>query len=85
LVTIKQIRKFCRNRKVPDRERRVNHFVLTVPLAPVIDVIRQDGHTSLRAIASELNARGMMTRQGGVWHVSNVRNLLQRVDRSASV
>ena len=54
-------------------------------LAPVIDVIRQDGHTSLRAIARELNARGMMTRQGGVWHVSNVRNLLQRVDRSASV
>ncbi len=49
-------------------------------LAPVVADIRAAGHTSLRAIAAELNARGMLTRRGGRWHVSNVRNLLQRVD-----
>jgi DNA invertase Pin-like site-specific DNA recombinase len=48
-------------------------------LAQVIDDIRARGHTSLRAIASELNARGMLTRRCGRWHVSNVRNLLARM------
>ncbi|WP_149142656.1 recombinase family protein [Gemmobacter caeruleus] len=50
-------------------------------LAPVIADIRAAGHSSLRAIADELTARGMLTRQGGQWHVSNVRNLLKRVAR----
>lgn len=51
-------------------------------LAPVLAAIRADGHTSLRAIATELNDRGMLTRRGGQWHVSNVRNLIWRL-RSA--
>jgi DNA invertase Pin-like site-specific DNA recombinase len=48
-------------------------------LAPVIEDIRAQGHTSLRAIAAELNARGMLTRRGGRWQVSNVRNLICRL------
>ena len=32
-----------------------------------------------RAIADELNARGMLTRRGGRWHVSTVMNLLDRL------
>ncbi len=48
-------------------------------LAPVIDDIRASGATSLRAIAAELNARGMQTRRGGRWHVSNTGNLLERL------
>ncbi len=48
-------------------------------LAPVVAEIRTQGHTSLRAIAAELNARGVLTRRGGQWHVSNVRNLLRRL------
>jgi DNA invertase Pin-like site-specific DNA recombinase len=48
-------------------------------LAPVIADIRANGATSLRAIAAELNGRGMRTRRGGRWHVSNVRNLLARL------
>ena len=50
-------------------------------LKPVIEDIRAAGHTSLRAIAAELNARGMLTRRSGRWHVSNVRNLLTRQNR----
>ena len=49
-------------------------------LAPVIAEIRAAGPTSLRAIAAELNNRGIETRRGGTWHVSNVRNLLTRLD-----
>jgi DNA invertase Pin-like site-specific DNA recombinase len=48
-------------------------------LAEVIACIRAEGHTSLRAMAEELNTRRMRTRRGGKWHVSNVRNLLLRI------
>jgi DNA invertase Pin-like site-specific DNA recombinase len=48
-------------------------------LAPVIEDIRLGGATSLRAIAAELNDRGMLTRRGGRWHVSTVTNLLHRI------
>jgi DNA invertase Pin-like site-specific DNA recombinase len=48
-------------------------------LGPVLDDIRLAGHVSLRAIAAELNARGMLTRRGGRWHVSTVMNLLDRL------
>uniref|UniRef100_UPI000A4254FA recombinase family protein n=1 Tax=Cypionkella psychrotolerans TaxID=1678131 RepID=UPI000A4254FA len=49
-------------------------------LAPVIADIRAEGHLTLRAIAEQLSERGMLTRQGARWHVSNVRNLLRRMD-----
>jgi DNA invertase Pin-like site-specific DNA recombinase len=48
-------------------------------LASVVEDIRAGGATSLRAIAAELNARGMLTRRGGRWHVSTVMNLLDRL------
>jgi hypothetical protein len=48
-------------------------------LAPVVEDIRADGGTSLRVIAAELNAWGMLTRRGGRWHVSTVTNLLNRL------
>ena len=48
-------------------------------LVPVLADIRAAGHVSLRAMAAELNRRGMRTRRGGAWQVSNVRNLLGRL------
>jgi DNA invertase Pin-like site-specific DNA recombinase len=51
-------------------------------LLPVLDAIHADGDTTLRAVADELNARGMLTRRGGRWQVSNVRNLLARLTPS---
>ena len=47
-------------------------------LTPVIAELQRQGHTSLRALARELNARGMRTRRDGRWRVSTVRNLLAR-------
>lgn len=49
-------------------------------LAEVVVQIRAEGHVSLPAIAAQLNARGILTRRGGRWHVSTVRNLLARRD-----
>lgn len=47
-------------------------------LAPVVQEIQSQGHVALRAIAAELTARGIRTRRGGNWQVSNVRDLLGR-------
>lgn len=49
-------------------------------LAPVVEKIRADGATSLRAIAAELSQRGILTRRGGQWQVSNVRGVLARLE-----
>ena len=48
-------------------------------LTSVIADIRATGAISLRAVATELNARGMLTRRGGLWQVSNVKGLLVRL------
>ena len=48
-------------------------------LRAVVEDIRVQGAVSLRSIAAALNAHGMLTRRGGAWQVSNVRNLLVRV------
>lgn len=49
-------------------------------LAPVVEELKREGVTTLRGLADLLNARGMMTRRGGRWQVSNVRNLLRRTE-----
>lgn len=46
----------------------------------MVEDTRAGGASSLRAIAAEKNARGMLTRRGGNWHVSNVTNLLRRLE-----
>ena len=48
-------------------------------LAPVFADIEAAGHVSLRAVAAELNRRQIVTRRGGRWHVSNVKNLRTRL------
>ena len=55
-------------------------------LAPVLEDIHASGHTSLGAMATELNARGMLTRRGGRWHKSTMINLIERLgQRGAGV
>lgn len=51
-------------------------------LAQVVQDIRANGHTSLRAMAAELTLRGIRTRRGGAWQVSNVKGLLARLAAS---
>jgi DNA invertase Pin-like site-specific DNA recombinase len=58
--------------------RNANQFA--EDLRAVVEDIRAFGATSLRAIAAELNTRGLLTRRGGRWHVSTVLNLLKRLE-----
>ncbi|MBM9594466.1 recombinase family protein [Roseitranquillus sediminis] len=58
--------------------------MLRLPTVWYLRVVVQDvcagGAVSLRAIAAEVNARSILTRRGGRWHVSTVMNLLRRLD-----
>jgi DNA invertase Pin-like site-specific DNA recombinase len=45
---------------------------------PVIEDIQTAGVTTLKGIAAELNARGILTARGGQWYATTVRNLLGR-------
>jgi hypothetical protein len=46
---------------------------------PIIASLRATGVRDLRGLASALNNRGVRTRRGGRWHVSNVKNLVDRL------
>jgi hypothetical protein len=55
--------------------------VRAVALAPTIRKLRKAGFVSIRAIAQELNERGIPTPRGGKWHLTTVTRLLERLDR----
>jgi len=46
---------------------------------PIIEALRASGIRDLRGLASALNRRGVRTARGGRWHVSNVKNLVDRL------
>ena len=52
----------------------------TADLADILTDIRVQGRETLRAIAAELNRRGILTRRSGKWHVSSARNLIRRIE-----
>jgi hypothetical protein len=58
---------------------RANAERFAADLALVVADIRAAGLVSLRAIAAELNARGILTRRGGRWSVASKENLVGRI------
>lgn len=56
-------------------EANANHFAANVL---VINEIKANGVTSLRAIAVVLDARGIRTARGGKWAAPQVRDILRR-------
>jgi DNA invertase Pin-like site-specific DNA recombinase len=48
----------------------------------IIDSLRASGVTDLRGLAGALNARGIPTARGRRWHVSNVKNVIDRAARN---
>lgn len=47
-------------------------------ILPIIRAVQKAGATTLREIAEALNARGVQTARGGVWHAMTVKNLMDR-------
>jgi DNA invertase Pin-like site-specific DNA recombinase len=45
---------------------------------PIIEALRASGVRDLRGLAEALNSRGVRTARGGRWHVSNVKNVIDR-------
>lgn len=52
-------------------------------ILPVIEQLQRSGISSLRMIALALNARGIKTARGGVWHATSVKNVIDRAMPSA--
>jgi DNA invertase Pin-like site-specific DNA recombinase len=48
-------------------------------LKAVVEDIRRNGITSVRAIADQLNADEILTPRGGRWHPTSVARLLERI------
>lgn len=61
---------------------RAKAFALDV--MPIVESIRSEGHSTLRAIAGELNTRGIVTARGGKWAPQSVSDLLKLADRAAA-
>jgi len=48
-------------------------------LRAIVDDLRSQGFTSVRAIAAQLNERGILTPRGGAWHPTSAARLLSRL------
>lgn len=48
-------------------------------LRGIVDELRSQGVDSIRAIANQLNARGILTPRGGAWHPTSVSRLVERL------
>lgn len=59
--------------------RKAKADAFAVDLVDVLADVEQSGHTTLAAIASELNQRGIKTARGGVWHPATVANVRARL------
>ena len=44
-----------------------------------------ESKTDLRGVAQALNDRGVRTARGGRWHVSNMKNILDRAGKASAV
>ena len=63
-------------RSLQTRKAQADAHAATV--APMLQEFQRKG-LSLRAMAEELNARGVQTARGGKWHAATVRNAMGRV------
>lgn len=52
-------------------------------ILPIIRSIQKTGAKTLREIADALNARGIQTARGGIWHAMTVKNMLDRASVAA--
>ncbi len=76
--------KLGKNGKALARKNKADANRLAKKLSPAVRAIRAEGHTTVRAIASEMNRRGIPSARGGLWSSRTVHRLLMRVGEVAN-
>jgi DNA invertase Pin-like site-specific DNA recombinase len=61
------------------REAQTEGAAFAANVLPIIESLRASSVRDLRGLALALNNRGVRTARGGRWHVSNVKNLVDRL------
>lgn len=61
-----------------------NALNIACDLKPIVENIRASGVTTVRGIATELNARRIPTPQGRRWHSTSVHRLLNRIEQASA-
>ena len=56
--------------------------VFAANVRPIVESLQASGVRDLRGLAQALNSRGVRTARGRTWHVSNVKNVLERAGKS---
>jgi hypothetical protein len=52
-------------------------------LRAIVDDLQSQGFTSVRAIAAQLNERGILTPRGGSWHPTSAARLMSRLQAAS--
>ena len=68
----------ARQRRWAGRRSAEDADAFAANVLPIIESLRASGVRDLRGLASALNNRGVRTARGGRWHVSNVKNVIDR-------
>jgi len=69
----------CAGNKQAVAAVKVNAAHRASNLRAIVDDLRSQGFTSVRAIASQLNERGILMPRGGAWHPTSAARLLSRL------
>lgn len=68
-----------KGRQASLRTRQENARLRALDLAPIFADVQAAGATTLSAIATALNARGVPTARGGSWSAAQVQRVLARI------
>lgn len=78
-VQLGKIENLARGNHSAARTQANRAVAAAIRMRPVIEEMRENGHTSFTAIANRLNQLGYMTDSGCIWHPMTVSRLLHRL------
>ena len=73
-----------KNGKVLARQNQEKAATFANGMAKTVQQLREEGFTTVRQLADELNHRGVPSANGARWHVPTVHRLLKQLDRKAA-
>ena len=66
------------NGKVLAEKNKRDAEIFAEQMKPIIETIKTEGYTTVRAITDELNNRMISSREGAKWHIHTVHKQLRR-------